>query len=85
MSGRNGALALALCGLVLAVIAGAVSWLWLRPMIVGAISGGFGVWIIKMLGEGGKVQVIRWLPHVAAYGAAVGLMTTLGARIGGAE
>ena len=83
MKGRNGALILAFAGLVLAVIGGAFSWLWLRPLIVGAIAGGFGVWIIVALSEGGTVRVVRWLPHIAAYGAAVGLMTTLGARLGG--
>ncbi|MBM9596094.1 hypothetical protein [Roseitranquillus sediminis] len=85
MTGRNAALLLAFAGLVLAVIAGAFVWPWLRPPIVGGISGGFGVWIIVALSEGGTVCVVRWLPHIAAYGAAVGLMTTLGARIGGVQ
>ena len=85
MSGRNGALVLAFGGLVLALLAGALGWPWLRPLLVGAISGGFGVWIIVALSEGGQVRVVRWLPHIAAYGGAVGLMATLGARLGGAQ
>ena len=68
MSGRNEALLLAFAGLVLAVICGAISWPWLRPLIVGAISGGFGVWMLVSISEGGRIRVIRWLPHIAADG-----------------
>ena len=83
MTPRTLAIAWAIGGLALAAVPGAVPPAFLRPLIVGAIAGGFGAQFARGLDAIGELRFARALPAMAGYGAAVGLFAALGALIRG--
>ena len=83
MTARAVAIAWAIGGLALAAVLGAVLPVFLRPLVVGAIAGGFGAQFARGLDPEGELRFARALPTMAAYGAAMGLFAALGALIRG--
>ena len=81
MTLRAPAITWAIGGLALAAVLGAVLPAFLRPLVVGAIAGGFGAQFARGLDPEGELRFARALPTMAGYGAAVGLFAALGALI----
>ena len=77
------AVAWAIGVIALAAVLGAVLPAFLRPLVVGAIAGGFGTQFARGLDPEGELRFAWALPTMAAYGAAVGLFAALGALIRG--
>lgn len=82
MMGRTGAITIAFGGLILAVLAGAFLPLWTRSLLVGAISGGAGVFVLRAMSPDEDVDFFKGIPRMAAYGIAVGIMAALGTWLG---
>lgn len=78
-------IAWAIGGPALAAILGVVFPNLLRPLVVGAIAGGFGAQFARGLDATGELRFACALPAMAGYGAALGLFAALSAALGAGD
>lgn len=83
MTPRTLSILWALAGLALAALLGALLPTFLRALVIGAIAGGFGPQFARGLDDRAELRLVRAIPALAGYGAAVGLFAALGSLIRG--